>query len=84
MKLNRDTRALLERIVKADGRLMTQPLGDENFAAAKKLARAGYIRPAKHPTVLTGDRSEGVETLIATAEGLAALSPSPHQPEAKP
>jgi hypothetical protein len=74
MKLNNDTRALLERIAKADGRLMTQQLGDENFAAAKKLAKAGYIRPAKHPTVLTGDRSEGVETLIVTDDGRQALA----------
>lgn len=49
MKLNNDSRALLDRIAKADGRLMTQQLGDENFAIAKKLLKAGYIKPGKHP-----------------------------------
>lgn len=74
MKLSKGTRALLERIVAAGGRLMTQQLCDDNYALAKRLANAGYIKAGKHPTVLTGDRTEGVETLVATDEGRAALA----------
>jgi hypothetical protein len=74
MKLNKDARALLERIAKADGRLMTQQLGDDSFTIAKRLAKAGYVRPGEHPTVLNGPRTHGVETLVATEAGHAALS----------
>ncbi len=73
MKLRKDHYALLERIVNADGRMMTQQLGDENFALAKRLAKAGYIRTGQHPTVLDGARERGVETLVATEAGRAAL-----------
>lgn len=72
MRLTKNDRALLDRIVKAEGRLMTQQLGDENFAAAKRLAKAGYVRTGEHPTVLDGARKHGVETLVATETGRAA------------
>lgn len=74
MKLNKAACALLDRIVKADGRLMTQQLADDNFAIAKRLAKAGYVRPGQHPTVLDSARERGVETLVATEAGRAALS----------